>query len=183
MQELIGASATDHRNGVYALSYFGEWLTATRIRRGLSGRKLAEKASISHATVSKIEDGLVGARPDMVRKLVDALGVHQEGAIKAWLKDQFPADLLVDDDAFDPLKEKIEELPADIRGVAIQQVNSILDALGSYTNKEERRILNTEELELLEPDFTSIRKVEPRKPGVPSRMNDPADNIVPAKKE
>lgn len=69
---------------------FGKFVAEWRERRGLGVRPLASKAGISHATVSKIEDGLVGASKDMVRKLAEALEVPYSEALSAWVKDEIP---------------------------------------------------------------------------------------------
>lgn len=70
------------------MSYFGDWLTDARERRGLGVRGLAEKAGISHATISKVEGGLVGISPDKVQKIADALEVSVSSAMEAWVKDK-----------------------------------------------------------------------------------------------
>ncbi len=66
---------------------FGQWLTRLREERGIrSQRELARKAKVASATVSKLEDDLVGASPVMVRKLADALQVDPEVAFDVWVK-------------------------------------------------------------------------------------------------
>jgi transcriptional regulator with XRE-family HTH domain len=66
---------------------FGEWLSGRRVRAGLGTRALADKAGISHATISRLEDNKVGASKEMIIKIADALDVPRSDAIKAWLED------------------------------------------------------------------------------------------------
>ena len=55
----------------------GEWLKTVRLQRGLSLRKLAETAGISHTTIDKIERG-GGIRDDTLTLLVGALSETPE---------------------------------------------------------------------------------------------------------
>jgi transcriptional regulator with XRE-family HTH domain len=66
---------------------FGGWLQQMREARGLSIRALAAKANLSHATISKLEDDIVGASPDTVKKIADALAVAPAEAFRVWSED------------------------------------------------------------------------------------------------
>lgn len=70
-----------------SMSFFGEWLTETRERRGLSQRALAQKVNLSPAAISKMEAGLIGADRKTVVELADAMEVTRADAIRAWLHD------------------------------------------------------------------------------------------------
>lgn len=83
----ITASHDLDRSGA-TLSTFGDWLKTTRERRGLSQRALATKAGISSAMISRSESGDVGASPEMVESLADALEVRRSQALQAWLSDR-----------------------------------------------------------------------------------------------
>lgn len=113
------------------LSHFGDWLADHRQKRGYTVRGLAERAGISHATVSKIEDGIVGARSEMVQKLAGALGVELQSATEAWLKDQFPEQIELTRELphdFAPLMEGYNELPEAAKDFARQQFASAVHA-------------------------------------------------------
>lgn len=64
---------------------FGKWLEEQRESRGLSQNALAAKSDVSRPTISKIEDGLVGASVEMVEKLADGLGMDRVEALSAWV--------------------------------------------------------------------------------------------------
>jgi transcriptional regulator with XRE-family HTH domain len=66
---------------------FGDWLRRTREARGFSLRGLADRAGITHPTISQIENHKTGATRDMVRKLAEGLGVPASDAVRAWLED------------------------------------------------------------------------------------------------
>lgn len=75
------------RLGLYMQETFGKWLERIRIARGMSIRSLANKAGISHATISNIEADKVGASGKMVKALADALEIDPAEAFRVWAAD------------------------------------------------------------------------------------------------
>lgn len=57
----------------------GDYISRIRYRRGLSQRKLANRAGISNSTVHRIEKGIIkNVKPQVLRKLSDALDLSYQ---------------------------------------------------------------------------------------------------------
>lgn len=118
---------------------FGDWLRRTRESRGLSVRGLAEKAGITHPTISQIENHKTGATRDMVRKLAEGLGVPPSDVVRAWLEDENQeggAITYITDRETAIVAEAYEGLPTSIKNYVKGQVLSAA-ALARELDKEE----------------------------------------------
>lgn len=72
------------KKGGVAVNELGTYVKKRRIEQGLSIRKLAELANISHTEVKRIEDGLrKQTSPQVLRSIASALGVPYENLMLA----------------------------------------------------------------------------------------------------
>ena len=62
----------------HTVSYIGENLKRTRLRRMMSQRDLAKAARLSGTTIVHLENNQSEVRPSTLRKLVEALDVEPE---------------------------------------------------------------------------------------------------------
>lgn len=58
-----------------AIAPDGKRIRVLRYERGLTQQELADAAEVNQGQVSRIEDGLRGATPPVLKRLADALGV------------------------------------------------------------------------------------------------------------
>ena len=69
---------------VFTMNDLGTYIKKIRTEKGLSIRRLAELANISHTEVKRIEDGQrKQTSPQVLRSIASALGVHYEDLMSA----------------------------------------------------------------------------------------------------
>ncbi len=113
---------------------FGGWLERSREARGLSVRLLAGKANISHATISNLEAGKVGASPRMVKALADALKVDAGEAFRVWSRDAAEQQgvAIVYEPSPDSINVEVEgfrDLDTSLKSLAAQKAQEVVEGM------------------------------------------------------
>jgi DNA-binding XRE family transcriptional regulator len=105
----------------------------------MSQNKLAKKAGVKPASISKIEDGLVGSSREMVLKIADALEVNRIDAILAWLADpgqkggsvDLPVPTSVE---AQELLKRFEKLPDPVKPGVVAAVQGLYEAVSAQSS-------------------------------------------------